>query len=85
MASATWVGSRRPGRPSRGSPARPADYASPHPAPRELGAAWLVLGLDRPLPDVYWVAVNGADMPFLAVVEHTNMVDPAEYGGRHLV
>jgi protoporphyrinogen oxidase len=24
-------------------------------------------------------------MPFLAVVEHTNLVDPSEYGGRHLV
>jgi protoporphyrinogen oxidase len=34
---------------------------------------------------VYWIGVNEQDMPFLAVVEHTNMVDPNEYGGRHLV
>jgi protoporphyrinogen oxidase len=67
------------------TPAMPADYAAAHPAPRALGAHCLVLSLDRPLTDVYWIGVNESDMPFLAVVEHTNMVDPAEYGGRHLV
>jgi len=63
----------------------PADFAARHPAPRALGAHCLILSLDRPLTDVYWIGVNEPGMPFLAVVEHTNMVDPAEYGGRHLV
>ena len=63
----------------------PAEYAALHPAPRALGAHCLILSLDRPLTDVYWIGVNEPDMPFLAVVEHTNMVDPAEYGGRHLL
>jgi protoporphyrinogen oxidase len=67
------------------TPEMPADYASRHPAPRALGAHCLILSLDRPLTDVYWIGVNEPDMPFLAVVEHTSMVDPAEYGGRHLV
>ena len=67
------------------TPEMPADYATLHPAPRALGAHCLVLSLDRPLTDVYWIGVNEAAMPFLAVVEHTSMVDPAEYGGRHLV
>ena len=67
------------------TPDMPADYAQLHPPPRALGAHCLVLSLDRPLSDVYWIGVNESDMPFLAVVEHTNMVDPAEYGGRHLV
>ena len=67
------------------TPDMPADYAARHPAPRALGAHCLVLSLDRPLTDVYWIGVNEADMPFLAVVEHTNMVAPGEYGGRHLV
>ena len=67
------------------TPEMPADYAARHPAPRALGAHCLILSLDRPLTDVYWIGVNEPDMPFLAVVEHTNMVDPAEYGGRHLV
>lgn len=67
------------------TPEMPAEYAALHPAPRALGAHCLVLSLDRRLTDVYWIGVNESDMPFLAVVEHTNMVDPAEYGGRHLV
>jgi protoporphyrinogen oxidase len=67
------------------TPEMPADYAKRHPAPRALGAHCLVLSLDRPLTDAYWIGVNEPDMPFLAVVEHTNMVDPSEYGGRHLV
>lgn len=67
------------------TPDMPAHYAAAHPAPRALGAHCLVLSLDRPLTDVYWIGVNEPDMPFLAVVEHTNMVDASEYGGRHLV
>jgi protoporphyrinogen oxidase len=67
------------------TPEMPADYAARHPAPRALGAHCLILSLDRPLTDVYWIGVNEPDMPFLAVVEHTNLVDPSEYGGRHLV
>jgi protoporphyrinogen oxidase len=67
------------------TPEMPADYAARHPAPRALGAHCLILSLDRQLTDVYWIGVNEPDMPFLAAVEHTNMVDPSEYGGRHLV
>jgi protoporphyrinogen oxidase len=67
------------------TPEMPADYAARHPAPRALGAHCLILSLDRPLTDIYWTGVNEPDMPFLAVVEQTNMVDRAEYGGRHLV
>jgi protoporphyrinogen oxidase len=67
------------------TPEMPAAYALRHPAPRALGAHCLILSLDRPLTDAYWIGVNEPGMPFLAVVEHTNMVDPAEYGGRHLV
>jgi protoporphyrinogen oxidase len=67
------------------TPEMPPAYAARHPAPRAFGAHCLVLALDRPLTDVYWIGVNEPDMPFLAVVEHTNMVSPDEYGGRHLV
>lgn len=67
------------------TPEMPEAYAAAHPPPRALGAHCLVLSLDRRLTDVYWIGVNEPDMPFLAVVEHTNMVDPGEYGGRRLV
>ena len=53
--------------------------------PEALAAHCLVLSLDRPLTGTYWIAVTDRSSPFLAVVEHTAMLDPAAYGGRHLV
>jgi protoporphyrinogen oxidase len=66
------------------TPEMPSEYAAAHPPPRALGAHCLVLSLDRPLTDGYWIGVNEPEMPFLAVVEHTNMVPSSEYGGRRL-
>lgn len=53
--------------------------------PDALGAHCLILSLDRPLTGRYWIGVADLESPFLAVVEHTAMVSPAAYGGRHLV
>ncbi|GAA4611464.1 NAD(P)/FAD-dependent oxidoreductase [Saccharopolyspora hordei] len=50
-----------------------------------LGATCFVLECDRSLIPYYWLNINDTAFPFLAVVEHTNMVDRAEYGGRHIV
>ncbi len=51
-----------------------------------LGAHCLILSLDRQLMErVYWLSVCDPGYPFLAVVEHTNYMPPADYGGRHLV
>jgi protoporphyrinogen oxidase len=48
-------------------------------------ALCLILALDRPLTDCYWLNVNDPGYPFVVVVEQTNFRSPAEYGGRHLV
>ena len=64
------------------------DRAAAGPGPRPpdaLGAHCLILGLDRPLTGRYWIGVADPGSPFLAVVEHTAMLSPAAYGGRHLV
>lgn len=52
-----------------------------------LGAINLLLILKRPfLTDgTYWLNVNEAGFPFIAVVEHTNFIDPKYYGGDYLV
>lgn len=50
-----------------------------------LGATCFVLECERSVIPHYWLNINDEDFPFLAVVEHTNMVDRAEYGGRHVV
>jgi protoporphyrinogen oxidase len=64
----------------------PADFIARYPGPEHFGAHVLILGLDRPLvPDVYWLNINDRDLPFLALVEHTNFMPPSDYGGLHLV
>jgi protoporphyrinogen oxidase len=55
------------------------------PPPDALGAHCLILSLDRPLTGRYWIGIADHASPFLAVVEHTAMLPPAAYGGRHLV
>jgi protoporphyrinogen oxidase len=49
------------------------------------GAMCLILGLNRPLTDAYWININDAGFPFQPAVEHTNFVSPADYEGRHIV
>jgi protoporphyrinogen oxidase len=53
---------------------------------RSLGALALILALERPLTQGhYWINLPKAEFPFLGLVEHTNYIDPAHYGGDHLV
>ena len=67
------------------TPAMPRSWRDQHDPGPALGAHCLILALDRPLTDAYWINVNDPGFPFLALVEHTNMRSPAEYGGQHLV
>jgi protoporphyrinogen oxidase len=50
-----------------------------------LGVLCVVLELDHPLTDLYWVNVCDPEVPFGGIIEHTNLVPPADYGGRHVV
>lgn len=64
----------------------PAEFVERYPGPDHYGAHVVVLGLDRPLlEEVYWLNVNQTGFPFLALVEHTNFMPAADYGGKHLV
>ncbi|HEY8285199.1 MAG TPA: FAD-dependent oxidoreductase, partial [Chloroflexota bacterium] len=63
----------------------PEDFRSRFGGGAAYGAHCLVLELDRPLSDVYWIAINDPGYPFLAVVEHTNYMPPEDYGGKRLV
>jgi protoporphyrinogen oxidase len=67
------------------APELPDDYRSRHEWGQAYGAHCLVLALDRPLTKSYWMNVNDPGFPFMALVEHTNYMPPADYGGRHLV
>ncbi|MDH4334216.1 MAG: NAD(P)/FAD-dependent oxidoreductase [Chloroflexota bacterium] len=67
------------------APELPDDYRSRHEWGTAYGAHCLVLALDRPLTQSYWMNVNDPGFPFMALVEHTNYMHRADYGGRHLV
>ncbi|MFQ5380067.1 MAG: NAD(P)/FAD-dependent oxidoreductase [Dehalococcoidia bacterium] len=65
-------------------PDLPADYRETLDRVKYQWATCLVLVLDRPLTDYYWLSI-GDDLPFVACIEHTNFMRPAEYGGNHIV
>ena len=44
-----------------------------------------LLQLDRPLSSIYWLNIADPDLPFTAVIEHTNFVSPEAYEGKHFV
>lgn len=48
-------------------------------------AAVALLELDRPLSSIYWLNIADRDMPFTGVIEHTNFMPAADYGGKHYV
>ncbi|MFI0776335.1 NAD(P)/FAD-dependent oxidoreductase [Streptomyces sp. NPDC021212] len=50
-----------------------------------LANVCLVLENNRRLSDTYWLNVNDPSFPYVGVIEHTNLDDPARYGGRHMV
>lgn len=47
-------------------------------------ALCVLLELDRPFSENYWTNIADPEMPFVGLIEHTNLIDPARYGGRHL-
>lgn len=69
------------------TPALPATYLGQLVRLKSLGAVVLTVALDRKLTkDLYWISLPKREgIPFLALVEHTNMIDPVHYAGDHLV
>jgi protoporphyrinogen oxidase len=50
-----------------------------------FGAVCTILELDRALSQTYWLNVADPGFPFGGVIEHTNLIPPERYGGRHIV
>ena len=76
-----------PGLMQRLAPELPPAYLAQLGSLRHMGAVVMTVALDRPLlKDTYWVNVPKAEgLPFLVLVEHTNMIDASHYGGDHLL
>lgn len=69
------------------APSLPEDYKKKYQPLSGIGAVNLVLALKKQfLSDgTYWLNINDRDMPYLAIVEHTNFMSPKDYGDDHLL
>lgn len=64
----------------------PADYAAKYNWGQAYGAHCLILALNQQvIARTYWMSILEPNYPFLAAVEHTNLIDRAEYGGSRLL
>ena len=66
-------------------PALPDDYMSKLTGVNYMAAVLVILVLDRPLSHVYWLNVADRSVPFVGVIEQTNLIPPEHYGGKHIV
>ena len=66
-------------------PPLPDDYREKLEGVQYLSAVLMILVLDRQLTSKYWINVADTDLPFVGIIEHTNMIDKALYGDRHIV
>jgi protoporphyrinogen oxidase len=76
-----------PGLLARLVPDLPASYLGQLRQLKSMGAVVLTLALNQQLlrDGTYWLMPPKSEFPFLALVEHTNFVEPEHYGGDRLV
>jgi protoporphyrinogen oxidase len=67
------------------APPLPQEYLDKLTNVRYLSAVLVILVLKQPLSPVYWMNVADRTLPFVGVIEHTNMIDRSLYGGNHIV
>lgn len=69
------------------APTLPDSYTQHLRALKSIGAVVLVLALKRQLltGGEYWLNIPKGTLPFLALVEHTNMISAQHYGGDRLI
>ena len=63
----------------------PADYKARLDAVHYLAAVVIILEMDRPLTDTYWMNIADHEVPFLGIIEHTNLIPRELYGGSYVV
>jgi len=66
-------------------PALPEDYRSKLTSVRWQWALCMVLALRESLSHIYWLNIAEPGMPFLAVIEHTNFIEPEHYGEQRVL
>jgi protoporphyrinogen oxidase len=75
-----------PGLLGRLAPQLPPDYLGRLEQLRSMGAVVMTIALKHKLlEEIYWLMPPKSEFPFLALVEHTNFIEPEHYGGDHLI
>jgi len=77
-----------PGLMQRLAPTLPSEYLGQLANLKSMGAVVVTVALNQQLmkSGAYWVNLPKREgFPFLALVEHTNMISPTNYGGDHLL
>ena len=70
---------------TRLAPSMPEPYQSKLDGIDYLSAVLMILVMDRPLTDKYWLNIADRTAPFVALIEHTNLIDRKLYGGKHIL
>ncbi len=63
----------------------PKPFAEKCTAVEYEGAIAVIWVLKKPLSHIYWLNVADRDIPFLLVLEQTNLVPASEYGGKRII
>ncbi|HJM54400.1 MAG TPA: NAD(P)/FAD-dependent oxidoreductase [Dehalococcoidia bacterium] len=50
-----------------------------------MGAVVMILEMTRPLTSVYWMNIADHEVPFLGLIEHTNLMPKEKYGGSYVL
>jgi protoporphyrinogen oxidase len=75
-----------PGLLARLVPHLPSGYLGQLRRLRSMGAVVMTIALRQPLTNgIYWLNLPKDEFPFLALVEHTNFIEPSHYGGDNLI
>ena len=70
---------------TRLAPTMPPEYQSKLENVDYLSAVLMVMVMDRPFTNKYWMNIADPNMPFVALIEHTNLIDKELYGGKHIL
>jgi protoporphyrinogen oxidase len=67
------------------APELPASYTDALKSILYQGNICMVVTMKQQISDIYWLSVEDLACPFVAVIEHTNFIDPKVYGGKHIM
>ncbi|NQW17790.1 MAG: NAD(P)/FAD-dependent oxidoreductase [Chloroflexi bacterium] len=63
----------------------PDDYRSKLEDVHYMAAVVLILEMKHPLTSTYWMNIADDSVPFLGLIEHTNLMPKEMYGGNHVL